>query len=72
MSYWYQISLIWDIILPYGLPMVGLSYYWFHKDANASGDPFKTLFVARVSYDTTEKKLKREFEVSTGKSVGKH
>merc|ERR1712078_505564 len=25
--------------------------------------PFKTLFVARVSYDTTEKKLKREFEV---------
>merc|ERR1711972_776509 len=34
-----------------------------HKDANASGDPFRTLFVARVSYDTTEKKLKREFEV---------
>lgn len=33
-----------------------------HKDPNASGDPFKTLFVARVSYDTTEKKLKREFE----------
>merc|ERR1712060_329657 len=34
-----------------------------HKDANAAGDPFKTLFVARISYDTTEKKLKREFEV---------
>jgi len=34
-----------------------------HKDANASGDPFKTLFVGRISYDTTEKKLKREFEV---------
>jgi len=34
-----------------------------HKDSNAVGDPFKTLFVARVSYDTTEKKLKREFEV---------
>merc|ERR1719454_1502435 len=34
-----------------------------HKDPNAEGDPFKTLFVARVSYDTTEKKLKREFEV---------
>jgi len=33
-----------------------------HKDPNADGDPFKTLFVARVSYDTTEKKLKREFE----------
>jgi U1 small nuclear ribonucleoprotein len=26
------------------------------------GDPFKTLFVARVSYDATEKKLKRDFE----------
>jgi len=34
-----------------------------HKDSNAVGDPFRTLFVARVSYDTTEKKLKREFEV---------
>lgn len=34
-----------------------------HKDSNASGDPFKTLFVARISYDTTEKKLKREFEM---------
>merc|ERR1711972_1160547 len=34
-----------------------------HKDSNATGDPFKTLFVARVSYDTTEKKLKRELEV---------
>merc|ERR1712056_163255 len=34
-----------------------------HKDPNANGDPFKTLFVARISYDTTEKKLKREFEV---------
>lgn len=34
-----------------------------HKDPNASGDPFKTLFVSRISYDTTEKKLKREFEV---------
>jgi len=40
-----------------------LEKYDPHKDANASGDPFKTLFVARVSYDTTEKKLKREFEV---------
>jgi len=40
-----------------------LEKYDAHKDANASGDPFKTLFVARLSYDTTEKKLKREFEV---------
>lgn len=34
-----------------------------HADSNAAGDPFKTLFVARISYDTTEKKMKREFEV---------
>jgi len=34
-----------------------------HKDLTDAGDPFKTLFVARISYDTTEKKLKREFEV---------
>uniref|UniRef100_A0A8D8V6T0 U1 small nuclear ribonucleoprotein 70 kDa n=1 Tax=Cacopsylla melanoneura TaxID=428564 RepID=A0A8D8V6T0_9HEMI len=26
-------------------------------------DPFKTLFVARVNYDTSESKLRREFEV---------
>lgn len=26
------------------------------------GDPFKTLFVGRVSFDATEKKLRREFE----------
>lgn len=26
------------------------------------GDPFKTLFVARISYDVTEKKLRKEFE----------
>eukprot|EP01066_Platyproteum_vivax_P012573 Platyproteum_vivax@DN5711_c0_g1_i1.p1 len=32
------------------------------KDPNAVGDPFRTLFVARLSYDTTEKRLKREFE----------
>jgi len=40
-----------------------ISDYDPHKDPNAQGDPFKTLFVARISYDTTEKKLKREFEV---------
>ncbi|XP_045782983.1 U1 small nuclear ribonucleoprotein 70 kDa [Maniola jurtina] len=27
-----------------------------------TGDPFKTLFVARVNYDTSESKLRREFE----------
>lgn len=26
------------------------------------GDPFKTLFVGRLSFDVTEKKLQREFE----------
>ncbi|KAH6935435.1 hypothetical protein HPB50_005749 [Hyalomma asiaticum] len=32
---------------------------------NSSGtmDPFKTLFVARINYDTSESKLRREFEV---------
>lgn len=32
------------------------------KDPKAEGDPFKTLFVARLSYETTERKLRREFE----------
>ena len=31
------------------------------EDANIRGDAFKTLFVARLSYDTTEKDLEREF-----------
>ena len=26
------------------------------------GDPFKTLFVSRISFDVTEKKLRKEFE----------
>uniref|UniRef100_A0A3Q2PAS8 U1 small nuclear ribonucleoprotein 70 kDa n=1 Tax=Fundulus heteroclitus TaxID=8078 RepID=A0A3Q2PAS8_FUNHE len=34
-----------------------------HNDQNAQGDAFKTLFVARINYDTTESKLRREFEV---------
>ncbi len=29
---------------------------------NPQGDPFKTLFVSRLSFDVTERKLKREFE----------
>uniref|UniRef100_A0A8C4NDE9 U1 small nuclear ribonucleoprotein 70 kDa n=1 Tax=Eptatretus burgeri TaxID=7764 RepID=A0A8C4NDE9_EPTBU len=32
-------------------------------DANVQGDAFKTLFVARINYDTSESKLRREFEV---------
>jgi len=33
-----------------------------HADINATGDPFKTLYVARINYDTTESKLRRELE----------
>uniref|UniRef100_A0A2N9IVB5 U1 small nuclear ribonucleoprotein 70 kDa n=1 Tax=Fagus sylvatica TaxID=28930 RepID=A0A2N9IVB5_FAGSY len=32
------------------------------EDPNVSGDPYKTLFVARLSYETTESRIKREFE----------
>ncbi|KAG0414947.1 hypothetical protein HPB47_007875 [Ixodes persulcatus] len=34
-----------------------------HNNAAGTVDPFKTLFVARVNYDTSESKLRREFEV---------
>ncbi|KAL8497424.1 hypothetical protein ACS0TY_020932 [Phlomoides rotata] len=33
------------------------------NDQGVSGDPYKTLFVARLNYDTTESRIKREFEV---------
>lgn len=33
-----------------------------HNDSKASSNAYHTLFVAKLSYDTTEKKLKREFE----------
>eukprot|EP00850_Spirogloea_muscicola_P004429 SM000019S04973 [mRNA] locus=s19:305030:308053:+ [translate_table: standard] len=39
-----------------------LEKYDPHKDPNIDGDPYKTLFVARISYETTETKLKRECE----------
>ncbi|CAN1814170.1 U1 small nuclear ribonucleoprotein 70 kDa [Linum perenne] len=32
------------------------------NDANVSGDPYKTLFVARLNYETSESRIKREFE----------
>lgn len=32
------------------------------ENEKATEDPYKTLFVSRLSYTTTEKKLKREFE----------
>lgn len=28
----------------------------------ATADPFKTLFIARINYETSESKLRREFE----------
>eukprot|EP00252_Welwitschia_mirabilis_P008259 TRINITY_DN1_c0_g1_i3.p1 TRINITY_DN1_c0_g1~~TRINITY_DN1_c0_g1_i3.p1 ORF type:complete len:380 (-),score=55.39 TRINITY_DN1_c0_g1_i3:517-1656(-) len=40
-----------------------LEKYDPHNDPNISGDPYKTLFVARLSYETSEHKIKREFEV---------
>ncbi|KAJ9511679.1 hypothetical protein QJQ45_017989 [Haematococcus lacustris] len=33
-----------------------------HKDLKAEGDPFRTIFVAKLSFEVTEKKLRREFE----------
>ncbi|CAF1629071.1 unnamed protein product, partial [Adineta ricciae] len=34
-----------------------------NSNEKATADPYKTLFVARLNYDTSEMKLKREFEV---------
>ena len=34
-----------------------------HTSGNSTVDPYKTLFVARVNYDTSESKLRREFEI---------
>lgn len=39
-----------------------LEKYDPNNDPNVSGDPYKTLFVARLNYETTESKIKREFE----------
>ncbi|KAJ3156666.1 hypothetical protein HDU86_003890 [Geranomyces michiganensis] len=39
----------------------GLEVWDPNSDPNATSDPYKTLFVSRLSYDTTEKDLKREF-----------
>ena len=33
-----------------------------HEDPKAESDPFRTLFIARINYDTSQSKLKREFE----------
>ncbi|KAL2865120.1 U1 small nuclear ribonucleoprotein 70 kDa [Aspergillus lucknowensis] len=39
----------------------GLAAYDPHNDQQARGDPFKTLFVSRLSYDVNEGDLEREF-----------
>uniref|UniRef100_A0A5B7B7S4 Putative U1 small nuclear ribonucleoprotein n=1 Tax=Davidia involucrata TaxID=16924 RepID=A0A5B7B7S4_DAVIN len=39
-----------------------LEKYDANNDPNISGDPYKTLFVARLNYETTESRIKREFE----------
>ncbi|KAL4225315.1 U1 small nuclear ribonucleoprotein 70 kDa [Mactra antiquata] len=36
---------------------------WDPHSQNTSTDPYKTLFVARINYDTSESKMRREFEV---------
>lgn len=33
-----------------------------NNDPNVEGDPYKTIFVGRLSYEATERKLRREFE----------
>lgn len=34
-----------------------------HNSPEATSDPYKSLFVARINYDTSESKLRREFEI---------
>uniref|UniRef100_A0A803PFC4 RRM domain-containing protein n=1 Tax=Cannabis sativa TaxID=3483 RepID=A0A803PFC4_CANSA len=40
-----------------------LEKYDPNNDPNISGDPYKTLFVARLNYESTESRIKREFDV---------
>ncbi|KAK9678259.1 hypothetical protein RND81_11G199600 [Saponaria officinalis] len=39
-----------------------LEKYDPQNDPNATGDPYKTLFVSRLNFETLESRLKREFE----------
>ncbi|XP_023003041.1 U1 small nuclear ribonucleoprotein 70 kDa-like [Cucurbita maxima] len=39
-----------------------LPKYLERDDPNVTGDPYKTLFVARLNYETSESRIKREFE----------
>lgn len=41
----------------------GIALWDPHNNAKGTADPYKTLFVARVNSDTSESKLRREFEV---------
>ena len=34
-----------------------------HTNPDGTTDPYKSLFVARINYDTSESKLRREFEI---------
>lgn len=34
-----------------------------HNNEQGTGDPYKSLFVSRINYDTSESKLRREFEI---------
>lgn len=40
----------------------GIALWDPHNISTATSDPYKTLFVARINYDTSEAKLRREFE----------
>jgi len=41
----------------------GIALWSPHDNTRATSDPYKTLFVSRINYDTSESKLRREFEV---------
>ena len=34
-----------------------------HNNEAATSDPYKSLFVSRINYDSSESKLRREFEI---------
>jgi len=56
-----QECIIWDLALCFCCRHANTSSVDPSKDPQARGDPFKTLFVARLSYDVKESDLEREF-----------
>ncbi|TKR67078.1 hypothetical protein L596_023283 [Steinernema carpocapsae] len=50
-----------DELLAYKIEQ-GIALWQPNENAQATSDAYKTLFVGRISYDTTESKLRREFE----------